>query len=292
MTIDQQLLCYKRLPNWTATTLPEMVTQKHNTKVGTWAKLTILSGSLHFYELDEEGEVTAEHLFTSETEIPFVEPQAWHRIAAASDDLECYLSFYCKPEDYMAKKYDTKAHSEVLEAVQSGHIKPGRALDLGCGHGRNALYLASLGHDVTAVDVNNEATQRIQMIADEENYNVRAGYYDINAAALPESETFDFILSTVVFMFLDPDQIPAIIKNMQERTVIGGYNLIVCAMDTEEHPCTMPFPFTFEEGELKNYYSDWELIKYNENLGHLHRLDEHGNPIALQFATMLAKKVK
>ena len=98
MTIDQQLLCYKRLPNWTATTLPEMVTQKHNTKVGTWAKLTILSGSLHFYELDEEGEVTAEHLFTPETEIPFVEPQAWHRIAAASDDLECYLSFYCKPE--------------------------------------------------------------------------------------------------------------------------------------------------------------------------------------------------
>ena len=55
MTIDQQLLCYKRLPNWTATTLPEMVTQKHNTKVGTWAKLTILSGSLHFYELDEQG---------------------------------------------------------------------------------------------------------------------------------------------------------------------------------------------------------------------------------------------
>ena len=45
-------------------------------------------------------------------------------------------------------------------------------------------------------------------------------------------------------------------------------------------------------GELKNYYSDWELVKYNENLGHLHRLDEYGNPIALQFATMLAKKVK
>ena len=115
MTIDQQLLCYKRLPNWTATTLPEMVTQKHNTKVGTWAKLTILSGSLHFYELDEQGEVTAEHLFTPETEIPFVEPQAWHRIAAASDDLECYLSFYCKPEDYMAKKYDTKLTPRFLK---------------------------------------------------------------------------------------------------------------------------------------------------------------------------------
>lgn len=46
----------------------------------------------------------------------------------------------------MAKKYDdTKAHSEVLEAVQSGHIKPGRTLDLGCGHGRNALIWHLLG---------------------------------------------------------------------------------------------------------------------------------------------------
>ena len=124
MIIDQQLLCYKRLPNWTATTLSGNGDAKHNTKVGTWAKLTILSGTLHFYELDEEGEVTAEHLFTPETEIPLLN----HKLCIASlllpDDLECYLPFYCKPEDYMAKKYDTKAHSEVLEAVQSGHIKP------------------------------------------------------------------------------------------------------------------------------------------------------------------------
>ena len=80
MTINQQLLCYKRLPNWTATTLPEMVTQKHNTKVGTWAKLTVLSGSLRFYELDEQGQVTAEYLFTPETDIPFVD----HKLGIAS----------------------------------------------------------------------------------------------------------------------------------------------------------------------------------------------------------------
>ena len=46
MIIDQQLVCYKRLPNWTATTLPEMATQKHNTKVGTWAKLQSTSSRL------------------------------------------------------------------------------------------------------------------------------------------------------------------------------------------------------------------------------------------------------
>ena len=54
----------------------------------------------------------------------------------------------------------------------------------------------------------------------------------------------------------------------------------------------MPFSFTFKESELANYYQDWELVKYNEDLGHLHKTDSEGNRIQLRFATMLAKKLK
>jgi len=32
-------------------------------------------------------------------------------------------------------------------------MRPGKVIDLGCGQGRNSFYAASLGHDVTAVDV-------------------------------------------------------------------------------------------------------------------------------------------
>ena len=31
-------------------------------------------------------------------------------------------------------------------------------------------------------------------------------------------------------------------------------------MDTEDYPCQMPFSFTFKEGELAEYYKDWELV--------------------------------
>jgi len=31
-------------------------------------------------------------------------------------------------------------------------------------------------------------------------------------------------------------------------------------------------------------------IKYNEDVGHLHKTDKQGNPIGLRFATMLARK--
>lgn len=50
------------------------------------------------------------------------------------------------------------APDESLVAwVEAGHIRPGHALDLGCGTGRNAVYLARAGFDVDAVDYSHEA---------------------------------------------------------------------------------------------------------------------------------------
>ena len=289
----ENLICYKQMPVWTKDTLPQMFQEKHNTKVGTWAKLTLLKGSLKFYELTEEGKVINESLFDAEHQPPFVEPQVWHRVEAASDDLECQLAFYCTAEDFYAKKYNlTTTHSEVVNAMN--YVKGGKALDLGCGRGRNSLYLNLLGFDVTAVDHNQESIDFLNYVKEKEALTkLDTAVYDINQANIgTENAEYDLIVSTVVMMFLNRERIPAIIENMQKNTKIGGYNLIVCAMSTEDYPCPMPFSFTFSEGELANYYQDWELVKYNEDLGHLHKTDANGNRIQLRFATMLAKRVK
>lgn len=285
----QDLICYKTLPVWTKATLPQMFQEKHNTKVGTWAKLTILKGAIKYYELSEAGEVISEAVFDTEHQRSFVEPQVWHKVEALTDDLECQLAFYCKPEDYYAKKYNlTTTHSEVLNAVN--YIQGGKALDLGCGRGRNALYLNLLGFDVQALDHNAESIHFLDTIIDKEQRSgIQTGVYDINQANVEGK--LDLIVSTVVMMFLDRERIPAIIKNMQQNTNVGGYNLIVCAMSTPEYPCPMPFSFTFAEDELARYYEGWELVKYNEDLGELHKTDENGNRIKMKFATILAKKI-
>lgn len=285
--MPEKLIAYKRMPLWTKDTMPEAVQRKHNTKVGTWGKITVLKGKLKFVELTEDGEEVASHVFEAGADNPMAQPQAWHRVEALTDDVEWFLEFYCEPKDYFPKKYNSNpVHSEVLEAMES--LSPGKALDLGCGQGRNALFLAQHGFEVTAVDQNELALEILQSIVEQEDLEMTVGLYDINSAAL--TQTYDLIVSTVVLMFLQADRIPAIIRNMQDQTNPGGYNLIVCAMDTEDYHCQVPFSFTFKEGELADYYKDWELIKYNENPGHLHRRDEHGNRIALRFATMLAKK--
>lgn len=173
------------------------------------------------------------------------------------------------------------AHSEVVQACKT--VEPCQVLDMGCGSGRNALFLSQRGFDVTAVDNNPAAVQTLQQIVQQENItNIKAQVYDLNQAEL--SDDYGLIVCTVTLMFLNPDRVADVIADMQTHTQAGGYNLIVCAMDTPAHPCPMPFPFTFQEGELSGAYAGWELTKYNEDLGTMH------NGARLQFATLLAHK--
>lgn len=44
------------------------------------------------------------------------------------------------------------ARPELVDLVQTGRLPPGRAIDLGCGEGDNAIFLAAHGFDVTGVD--------------------------------------------------------------------------------------------------------------------------------------------
>lgn len=191
-------------------------------------------------------------------------------------------------ENYYSEKYGlTPTHSDVVNAATI--VPPGRALDLGCGGGRNSLYLNQKGFDVTAWDKNALGIANLNKIIEAEGLkNIRTDIVNLNE--LRFDGEYDFILSTVVMMFLERDAIPGLIANMQRCTKAGGYNLIVAAMDTEDFPCTVGFPFAFKEGELSRYYEGWELVKYNEDIGQLHKTDAEGNRIKLRFATMLARK--
>lgn len=285
------LKCYKTLPKWDATSLPKAFQRKHNTKVATWAKLEVFSGQLKYYALDESENVLDVIVYDKDSDIPFIEPQAWHKVESVSDDLCCQLSFYCQPEDYYQKKYGLSAtHSDVFAVAQLA--QSGRALDLGCASGRNALYLNHVGFDVTAFDKNPMSIDTLNKIITAECLT-GINAYVANAHDTHLAGQYNLIIATVVFMFLQRAYIPKIIENMKQSTASDGYNLIVCAMDSNDYPMSahpLPFDFGFKTGELRDYYRDWDIIKYNEDVGHLHRTGADGNPIALRFATLIAKK--
>ncbi len=173
------------------------------------------------------------------------------------------------------------AHSEVVSACHA--VPPGDALDMGCSNGRNSLYLAQQGFQVTAVDINPNALGQLQGIIQKEGINtITPCLYDISDARLDAD--YNFIACTVTLMFIDPSRVDAVLADMQQHTRAGGYNLIVCAMDSPDYPCPINFPFTFQPGELSSAYEGWELVKYNEDVGTMH------NGARLRFATLLARK--
>ncbi|WP_397474242.1 tellurite resistance methyltransferase TehB [Pusillimonas sp.] len=185
------------------------------------------------------------------------------------------------PADLNQKYGLNPAHSEVVAACQV--VSPGDVLDMGCSNGRNALYLGERGFVVTAVDHNPAALEQLQSIISQEGIDtIRPRLYDISDASLDAD--YDFIACTVTLMFIDPSRVKAVLADMQQHTRPGGYNLIVCAMDTPEYPCPMNFPFTFGPSQLSAEYKGWELVKYNEDVGTMH------NGARLQFATLLARK--
>lgn len=95
----------------------------------------------------------------------------------------------------------------LQETVQ--HLKPGRALDAGMGRGRNAIFLGSLGWDVTGYDIAADALTQAQA------YASRAGV--IIRTQQASHETFDFgeaqwdlIVCAYCYMRIHDTQWPAV----------------------------------------------------------------------------------
>ncbi|MCA9274154.1 MAG: class I SAM-dependent methyltransferase [Phycisphaerales bacterium] len=71
----------------------------------------------------------------------------------------------------------------------------GTALDIAAGEGRNALYLASFGLDVLAIDQSTVGLQKAERLAKERGLTLRTQAVDLNDFSA-EPESFDVITST------------------------------------------------------------------------------------------------
>jgi SAM-dependent methyltransferase len=76
-------------------------------------------------------------------------PEADRWTAEASRWWDAFYADRSRPVPFFVDKPD----ESLVSYCDSGQIRPGRALDLGCGPGRNAIFLAAQGFEVDAVDL-------------------------------------------------------------------------------------------------------------------------------------------
>lgn len=133
-------------------------------------------------------------------------------------------------------------------------LPPGRALDLACGPGRHALWLAEHGWDVTAVDSSRAGIEILRKRAEERGVRVHSLVADLERHEFVISAaSFDLI---VVVNYLQRDLFPAIRKGI--RT--GGAVIAVIAL-VDETPLVKPMnpAFLVQPGELRSQFEGWQL---------------------------------
>jgi tellurite methyltransferase len=97
---------------------------------------------------------------------------------------------------YRDGAYESRTHPTVLLAEWLPRLQRGLALDVACGAGRNALFLAANGYAVTALDISSVALERGRRAATERGLTIEWLCADLDAdpaRALPAG-AFDLIV--------------------------------------------------------------------------------------------------
>lgn len=112
--------------------------------------------------------------------------------------------------------------------AQCEDMVPGRALDLGCGEGRNALWLARLGWAATGIDYSPVAIERARLLTAAEAGDLRGrltwSVDDITTVAL-DPAAYDLVL--ISYIHLSPEQRRMIFRRATQAVGTGGSLLIV-----------------------------------------------------------------
>jgi tellurite methyltransferase len=114
-----------------------------------------------------------------------------------------FASFsYAKPKDKdrWNEKYDTKVYlfgeKPIPFLTDNIHILPkGTALDVAMGEGRNGVYLATQGFDVTGLDISEKGLKKAHALAAKNNVTIQTQVVDLEKIKF-EPNSYDLILCT------------------------------------------------------------------------------------------------
>ena len=171
-------------------------------------------------------------------------------------------------DKYISGTYQPRKEvSALIKAVASeenGEHK--RCLDIACGNGRNAVFLAKKGYDVDAVDVSKVALEMARKRADENNVEVNWILSDLNIFQFVENE-YDLIV--VDFYLCGNDMI----ENIKKSLKIGGTIVYEHHLQTENEVYRGPSENRDRLGsnELLEFFDDMTVLYYRAGVRKVER---------------------
>jgi 2-polyprenyl-3-methyl-5-hydroxy-6-metoxy-1,4-benzoquinol methylase len=159
-------------------------------------------------------------------------PHDDHSHAQSLEELRKALSAEAWDERYRNSHRVWSGRPNTRLVEQTADLTPGTALDVACGEGGDAVWLAQQGWRVTAVDVSEVALEKVATHAEEAGVDdrMRIGLYDALDDPRPAGrQTFDLV--TVSFLHVPEPDFAAIYRGIAEAVAPGGRLLV-----TAHHP--------------------------------------------------------
>jgi tellurite methyltransferase len=182
-----------------------------------------------------------------------------------------------KDKDKWNRKYETikyitgKEPSEWLRTNACLLAKNGKALDIAGGEGRNSVFAASKGYEVTCLDISENGLRKAQALSQEKNTKIKTVLADLDNSRLKENE-YDLV---ICFNFLDRSLFSGIRQTLKPK------GLIFYETFTIEHLKHSGFKkeWVLETNELLQEFSGFRILRYQE-------VDENSRA----FASLVAQK--
>lgn len=147
-----------------------------------------------------------------------------------------------------------------------------RCLDLGCGPGKNAVFLSKQGFQVEAMDSSYYAIVQAKSLSDQIKWKIK----DVRKWHA-EGQVYDLIVMTgLLHCYSSVKEIEFTVSEAQKATLQGGYHVIAVFNDEEQdlsgHPASFN-PILLPHDFYLNLYKDWEILASSNSILH----DEHPN---------------
>ena len=180
---------------------------------------------------------------------------------------------------YLGGAYDSRRHSSTMLVDWLGRLKfsgtARKAVDIACGAGRNALYLARHGWQVDAIDISTVALDRLDAAAHAERLPVNCIHLDLDPAASAVAgfagRPYDL---AVMMRYTDV----ALVRSLSPAIRAGGYVIVEKHLETEAVVAGPRDPrFRVAPGALWRAAGEFEIVHYREGIV----TDPDGRDVAL-----------
>jgi SAM-dependent methyltransferase len=125
---------------------------------------------------------------------------------------------------YAEKGFVWTSQPNRFLVAEAERLAPGRALDVACGEGRNAVWLAEGGWQVTGVDFSAVGLEKTRALARSRGVSVRCVAADLRQFT-PEPSAYDLVL--VFYLQVPAVERTAIVRTVAEAVAADGLFLLV-----------------------------------------------------------------